>query len=193
MTDKQETPRTDDLRKEIDGLPKFGHYGYRADAYAELVFKRFPELERELAALRASIEAAEMPEEPKEFIQVRASKAQTYFQEIAIAYIDKLRAKLEAVTAERDIHRRERSLLSAAFSAKDMAWRSQVERATEAEAKLAAERDKALEFRNLVDGAVKILWLAVPETREPVSESSHNPITAWVAKATRALKPTGKV
>ena len=67
------------------------------------------------------------------------------------------------------------------------------QRVTEAEAKLAAERDKALEFRNLVDGAVKILWLAVPETREPVSESSHNPITAWVAKATRALKPTGKV
>ena len=36
-----------------------------------------------------------MPEEPKEFVQVRASKAQTYFQEVAIAYIDALLAHAE--------------------------------------------------------------------------------------------------
>jgi hypothetical protein len=35
-----------------------------------------------------------LPEEPKEFAQVRASKAQTYFQEIALAYIDALRSRL---------------------------------------------------------------------------------------------------
>ena len=43
-------------------------------------------------------------------------------------------------------------------------------------------------FRELVDRAMKMMWLAIPETREPVSESSHNPVTAWVAQAQRALK-----
>ena len=43
-------------------------------------------------------------------------------------------------------------------------------------------------FRELTDRAIKMMWLAIPETREPVSESSHNPITAWVAAAHAALR-----
>lgn len=43
-----------------------------------------------------------MPEEPKEFVQVRASKAQTYFQEVAIAYIDVLRAHAEQLQQQLD-------------------------------------------------------------------------------------------
>ena len=43
---------------------------------------------------------------------------------------------------------------------------------------------------NLCDRAMKMLWLAIPETREPVSEASHNPITAWVSEANRVLNET---
>jgi hypothetical protein len=46
------------------------------------------------AVLAAAPSPAPVIEEPKEFAQVRASKAQTYFQEIALAYIDSLRAAL---------------------------------------------------------------------------------------------------
>lgn len=49
-----------------------------------------------------------------------------------------------------------------------------------------AEADAAA-LRDIVDRGVKILWLAVPETREPVHSDSNNPITAWVADATVAI------
>lgn len=42
--------------------------------------------------------------------------------------------------------------------------------------------------RNLIDRAVKILWQAVPETREPLDSASYNPISAWVADAQAHLK-----
>ena len=49
------TPRTDDLRRELDALPKFGQYGYNAEARAGIVFKRFAQLERELAEANTAL------------------------------------------------------------------------------------------------------------------------------------------
>jgi len=53
---RRKTPRTDDLRRELEALPKYGQYGYNAEAFAALIFKRYTQLERELSAANAQIE-----------------------------------------------------------------------------------------------------------------------------------------
>ena len=65
-----------------------------------------------------------------------------------------------------------------------------IERAAQAEALLQGARKDAERLWNLCDRAMKMMWLAIPETREPVSEASHNPITAWVSEANRILNET---
>lgn len=46
------------------------------------------------------------------------------------------------------------------------------------------ERDR---LYDLIDRAVKMLWLACPETRV-VHADDNNPLVAWVADATKALQ-----
>ena len=47
------------------------------------------------------------------------------------------------------------------------------------------------EMVNLVDRAIKMLWLAVPEARV-IHSDSHNPIVAWVSDAHALLAKLSK-
>ena len=51
-----DTPRTYDLRKQWDALPKWGQHGYSPEKYVHLVFSNHEALERELTAAREEIE-----------------------------------------------------------------------------------------------------------------------------------------
>ena len=152
------------------------------------------EIETELTALRASIEAArrEMPEEPDCSLKIHSPLNACMFK----YYCTTIKAKLEAVTVERDKAKAERGTLMAFPDENgetvwtplgddirriDRARKQAEERATEAEAKLAAERDKALE------DAAKV---CVDDT---VKGTGAWEAACWArAAAIRALKSAGK-
>ncbi len=54
-----ETPETDDLRRQLDALPKFGRIGYNAEASAKLVFKTVASLERRLRAAESAVQPSD--------------------------------------------------------------------------------------------------------------------------------------
>lgn len=106
------TPETDDLRRELASLPSFGRYGYRADAGAEIVFKRFESLERRLRTAQA-----ELAQERATSSRLREMLAQAHMQPdiqeaalravgaVAKEEVAKERERAEKAEAERDAMR----------------------------------------------------------------------------------------
>jgi hypothetical protein len=73
-------------------------------------------------------------------------------------------------------------------------WAGYFEEASQRLEELARQLERECEaLRVLVDRAVKMLWLACPETREPIHKDSHNPLVAWVADAMTVLRATSAV
>ena len=90
--DMSKTPRTDDLRRELEALPKYGQYGYNAEAFAALIFKRYTQLERELSERDAQIAA--LREDLRKMTVVANARASNEARlEGIIAAIDAARGK----------------------------------------------------------------------------------------------------
>ena len=165
------------------------------------------EIETELTALRASIEAArrEMPEEPDCSLKIHSPLNACMFK----YYCTTIKAKLEAVTVERDKAKAERGTLMAFPDENgetvwtplgddirriDRVRKQAEERATEAEAKLAAERDKALEDAAEVCATKWIpnaIYTGATLTEIEIEGSYNNAVTDCIG-AIRALKSAGK-
>ena len=79
---RRKTPRTDDLRRELEALPKYGQYGYNAEAFAVLIFKRYTQLESELAAATRALQA-----------QLRTTYSGKAFVRLAEEFKDERRAR----------------------------------------------------------------------------------------------------
>ena len=188
MTDKQDTPRTD---AEHDRL-------ILSVASFQAMTDHARQLERELTALRASIEAAEMPEfapgirrslerdlhdaEHPVGMSTHDGRARVNASHVRnlMNHYYALRAQLAAVTVERTAlnPRQPCKVYGCQQSALWAIGEQQRQRATEAEAKLAAERDKALE------DAAKVC-----ESQGRASQSIHgNSFYIALGQAARAIR-----
>ena len=188
MTDKQDTPRVD-APTLADELPLLLLYEGDAPGYVQETLERAANELRELTALRASIEAAEMPEEPNSWIPELPANTLRTGPARKVVYksdYDALRAQLAAVTVESDeaeeLHRMQLTAISviALCNTTDSLEKQRIgkdnpywtpafedtvsavgremrerERATEAEAKLAAERKDAERYRKMRDEIVE--------------------------------------
>ena len=177
MTDKQDTPRTDAEYERIyhgNCLPGCDSYGHEENCPVCWDFRLMADFARQLER-----------------------------------ELDALRANLEAVAVERDNAKAERGTLMAFPDENgetvwtplgddirriDRARKQAEERATEAEAKLAAERDKALEDAAEVCATKWIpnaIYTGATLTEIEIEGSYNNAVTDCIG-AIRALKSAGK-
>ena len=159
MTDKQETPRTNELLMKLRQL--FARQNIEVSIREAFLLKglidelvnAYRDLECELAALRASIEAAELPEEPKHIVDCgiyrddgRRAACDCSYPLRQKAYYDTLRAKLAAVMVENERLRQlviERDKLNVQYAAERDALQSKLSAAYAA----VRDADKYGDFR----------------------------------------------